>query len=75
MKDLIKLFILFASLYSNLLLAKNFEIPEEGIAIKNITCETPTSSKNNTDRYKLITMLNYNTNDNPVESKILNFDL
>jgi len=75
MKDLIKLFILFASLYSNLLLAKNFEIPEEGIAIKNITCETPTSSKNNTDRYKLITMLIYNKNDYQIDSKILNFEL
>ena len=75
MKDLIKLFILFASLYSNLLLAKNFEIPEEGIAIKNITCEAPTSLKNNSDRYKLITMLIYNKNNYQIDSKILNFDL
>ena len=75
MKDLIKLFILFASFYSDLLIAKNFEIPNEGIVIKNITCETPTSAKNNTDRYKLITMLIYNKNDHQIDSKILNFDL
>ena len=62
MKDLIKLFILFASLYSNLLLAKNFEIPEEGIVIKNITCETPSNPSNNQDKYKLVTMLIYNKN-------------
>ena len=75
MKSLIKLFILCASFYSNLLIAENFEIPNEGIVIKNITCVAPTTAKNNTDRYKLITMLIYNTNDYPVESKILNFDL
>ena len=75
MKDLIKLFILFASFYSDLLIAKNFEIPNEGIVIKNITCEVPTNPKNNTDRYKLITMLIYNKNDYQIDSKILNFDL
>ena len=75
MKDLIKLFILCASFYSNLLIAKNFEIPNEGIVIKNITCEAPSSPTNNQDRYKLITMLIYNTNDYPIESKLLNFDL
>jgi len=75
MKDLIKLFILCASFYSNLLIAKNFEIPNEGIVIKNITCEAPTSPTNYQDRYKLITMLIYNTNDYPIESKLLNFDL
>ena len=75
MKDLIKLFILCASFYSNLLIAKNFEIPNEGIVIKNITCKAPSSPTNNQDRYKLITMLIYNTNDYPIESKLLNFDL
>ena len=75
MKDLIKLFILCASFYSNLLIAKNFEIPNEGIVIKNITCETASSSPNNQDKYKLITMLIYNKNDHQIKSKILNFDL
>ena len=75
MKDLIKLFVLCVLFYSNLLIAKIFEIPNEGIVIKNITCETPTTAKNNTDRYKLITMLIYNKNDYQIDSKILNFDL
>jgi hypothetical protein len=75
MKDLIKLFILCAFFYSNLLIAKNFEIPEEGIVIKNITCEAPSSPSNNQDKYKLITMLIYNKNNYPIESKVLNFDL
>ena len=75
MKDLIKLFILCAFFYSNLLIAQNFEIPEEGIVIKNITCETASSSPSNQDKYKLITMLIYNTNDYKIKSKILNFDL
>ena len=75
MKDLIKLFILCASFYSNLLAAKNFEIPEEGIIIKNITCEAASSPANNQDKYKLITMLIYNKNNYPIKSKILNFDL
>ena len=75
MKDLIKLFILCAFFYSNLLIAQNYEIPEEGIVIKNITCETPSSPANNQDKYKLISMLIYNKNNLPIESKILNFDL
>lgn len=75
MKDLIKLFILCASFYSNLLIAKNFEIPEEGIVIKNITCETPSNPSNNQDKYKLITMLIYNKNNFSIESKVLSFDL
>ena len=75
MKDLIKLFILCASFYSNLLIAKNFEIPEEGIVIKNITCETPSNPSNNQDKYKLVTMLIYNKNNFSIESKVLNFDL
>jgi hypothetical protein len=75
MKNLIKVFILCASFYSNLLIAKNFEIPSEGIIIKNITCESPSSPANNQDRYKLITMLIYNKNNYPIKSKFLNFDL
>ena len=75
MKNLIKLFILCAFFYSNLLIAKNFEIPSEGIVIKNITCESPSSPANNQDRYKLITMLIYNKNNYPIKSKFLNFDL
>ena len=75
MKNLIKLFILCASFYSNLLIAKNFEIPEEGIVIKNITCETPSNPSNNQDKYKLVTMLIYNKNNFSIESKVLNFDL
>jgi len=75
MKNLIKVFILCASFYSNLLIAKNFEIPSEGIVIKNITCESPSSPANNQDRYKLITMLIYNKNNYPIKSKFLNFDL
>ena len=75
MKDLIKLFILCASFYSNLLIAKNFEIPEEGIVIKNITCEAPSNPSNNQDKYKLVTMLIYNKNNFSIESKVLNFDL
>tara|TARA_B110000196_G_scaffold196212_1_gene168109 strand:+ start:252 stop:626 length:375 start_codon:yes stop_codon:yes gene_type:complete len=75
MKNLIKIFILCASFYSNLLIAKNFEIPSEGIVIKNITCESPSSPANNQDRYKLITMLIYNKNNYPIKSKFLNFDL
>jgi len=75
MKNLIKVFILYASFYSNLLIAKNFEIPSEGIIIKNITCESPSSPANNQDRYKLITMLIYNKNNYPIKSKFLNFDL
>ena len=75
MKNLIKIFILCASFYSNLLIAKNFEIPSEGIIIKNITCESPSSPANNQDRYKLITMLIYNKNNYPIKSKFLNFDL
>jgi hypothetical protein len=75
MKNLIKVFILCASFYSNLLIAKNFEIPEEGIVVKNITCETPSSPANNQDKYKLITMLIYNKNNYPIKSKALNFDL
>jgi hypothetical protein len=75
MKNLIKLFILCAFFYSNLLIAKNYEITEEGIVIKNITCETPSSPANNQDKYKLISMLIYNKNNLPIESKILNFDL
>ena len=75
MKNLIKLFILCAFFYSNLLIAKNYEITEEGIVIKNITCETPSSPANNKDKYKLISMLIYNKNNLPIESKILNFDL
>ena len=75
MKNLIKLFILCAFFYSNLLIAQNYEIPEEGIVIKNITCETPSSPANNKDKYKLISMLIYNKNNLPIESKILNFDL
>jgi hypothetical protein len=75
MKNLIKLFILCAFFYSNLLIAKNYEIPEEGIVIKNISCETPSSPANNQDKYKLISMLIYNKNNLPIESKILNFDL
>jgi hypothetical protein len=75
MKNLIKLFILCAFFYSNLLIAQNYEIPEEGIVIKNITCETPSSPANNKDKYKLISVLIYNKNNLPIESKILNFDL
>ena len=75
MKNLIKVFILFASFYSNLLIAKNFEIPQEGIVIKNITCETPSNPSNNQDKYKLVTMLIYNKNNFSIESKVLNFDL
>ena len=75
MKNLIKVFILCASFYSNLLIAKNFEIPSEGIVIKNITCEAPSNPSNNQDKYKLITMLIYNKNNYPIKSKFLNFDL
>jgi len=75
MKNLIKIFILWASIYSSLLSAKNFEIPEEGIVIKNITCEAASSPANNKDKHKLITMLIYNTNNHPIKSKVLNFDL
>ena len=75
MKNLIKIFILFASFYSNVLIAQNFEIPGEGIIIKNITCEAASVPANNEDKYKLITMLIYNKNNYPIESKVLNFDL
>ena len=75
MKDLIKLFVLCVLFYSNLLIAKIFEIPNEGIVIKNITCEAPTNPANNEDKYKLITMIIYNKNNYPIKSKVLNFDL
>ena len=75
MKNLIKVFILCASFYSNLLIAKNFEIPGEGIVIKNITCEAASIPANKGDKYKLITMLIYNKNNYPIKSKFLNFDL
>ena len=75
MKNIIKICIIWASIYSSLLSAENFEIPDEGIVIKNINCETASSSPNNQDKYKLITMLIYNKNNYPIKSKILNFDL
>ena len=75
MKNLIKIIFLWTSIYSNLLSAKNFEIPKEGILIKNITCEAASSPANNEDKYKIITMLIYNKNNYPIESKVLNFDL
>ena len=75
MKNIIKICIIWASIYSSLLSAENFELPDEGIVIKNITCETASSSPSNQDKYKLITMLIYNTNDYKIKSKILNFDL
>jgi hypothetical protein len=75
MQKMIKVFFLVLIIYPNLLIAKNFEIPEEGIIIKNITCKNPSNPKNNQDAYKIITMLIYNKNNLPIESKILNFDL
>ncbi len=75
MKNIIKIFILSISIYSNLLSAQNFEISEEGIVIKDITCEKATSDSSKEVTYKLITMLIYNKNDYQITKKVLNFDL
>ena len=71
-KKLIKAFFLVSLVYPNLLIAKNFEIPNEGIVIKKISCVD--TSKNQVES-KSISMLIYNKNDFPMKSKVLNFDL
>jgi hypothetical protein len=71
-KKLIKAFFLVSLVYPNLLIAKNFEIPNEGIVIKKISC---LDTSNNQVESKSISMLIYNKNDFPMKSKVLNFDL
>ena len=73
MKNFTKIFLISLLIYSNLLLAKDFFVPNSGIAIKNITCLEPSNPTNNQDTYKIISMLIYNKNKHPIDNKILAF--
>ncbi len=75
MKNFTKVLIALLLIQSNLLIAKNSELDKEGIAIKNITCESATNPPNNKDKYKILTMLIYNKNKFDINSKVLNFSL
>ena len=75
MKNFTKIFLISLLIYSNLLFAKNYVLPESGIAIKNITCLEPSNPTNNQDTYKIISMLIYNKNKYPISNKTLIFKL
>ena len=75
MKNFTKIFLISLLIYSNLLLAKDFFVPNSGIAIKNITCLEPSNPTNNQDTYKIISMLIYNKNKYPISNKTLIFKL
>ena len=51
MKNFTKIFLISLLIYSNLLFAKNYVLPESGIAIKNIACLEASNPINNQDKY------------------------
>ena len=73
MKNFTKIFLISILIYSNSLIAKNYVLPESGIAIKNLTCLDASEPTNNQDKYKLISMLIYNKNKHSINNKILAF--
>ena len=73
MKNFTKIFLISLLIYSNLLLAKDYVLPETGIVIKNIACLEASNPINNQDKYKIISMLIYNRNKHSIDNKILAF--
>jgi len=75
MKIVIRFLLLGIIFFPTLLLAKNYELPEDGIVIKKISCEEASNPRNGKDKYKLLSMLIYNTNNFTLKSKPLNLEL